>query len=474
MPLSPEEAAARLLTRRLIRSDFGSWCEHALAPQGFKPAAHHRLIIRELEAVARGETRRLMLFLPPGSAKSTYASDLFPAWYLAQRGGRAIIAASNTADLAQAFSRRVRGRVREHAPLLGYSLAREAEELWTTTHDGQYRAAGVGGAITGFRADLALIDDPVKSREEADSETRRNRVWEWFNDDLTTRLKPGSAVVLIMTRWHEDDLAGRILERQPDRWRVLRLPAEAEDADDPLGRAPGQWLWSDDGYNYALETAERKPLTDGRTWSALYQQRPAPDTGDFFRREWLHHVAEMPSRESLRIYGASDYAVTSGGGDYTVHVVAGVDAGGRIHLLDLWRGQTDSAVWIDEFCRLVREWRPHEWAEESGQIRASVGPFLERRMRETGARVARRQVPSRADKATRAQAIRGRMALDGLHIPVAAPWRGVLESELLSFPAGRHDDMVDALSLLGQMLDTMSGPKVVPQRDAPRVVAWGV
>jgi predicted phage terminase large subunit-like protein len=456
------------LTRRRLRTDFGAWCEHALAPQGFAPAGHHRLIIRELEAVARGQVRRLMLFLPPGSAKSTYASDLFPAWYLAQQGGRAIIAASNTADLAQAFSRRVRGRVREHGSMLGYALAREAEELWTTTHDGQYRAAGVGGAITGFRADLALIDDPVKSREEADSETRRNRVWEWFNDDLTTRLKPNSAVVLIMTRWHEDDLAGRLLDRQPGQWRVLSLPALAEGPDDPLGRAPGEWLWGDDGYGYAGEIAARQSLTDGRTWSALYQQRPAPDSGDYFRREWLQPVAEMPERDELRIYGASDYAVTSAGGDYTVHVVAGVDREGKIYLLDLWRGQADSAVWIDEFCRMVREWRPHEWAEEGGQIRSAVGPFLERRMRETGARVARRQVPSRADKATRAQAIRGRMALDGLRIPVAAPWRGAFEAELLSFPAGRHDDMVDALSLLGQMLDTMTGPRPALQPVQPR------
>jgi len=153
--------------RRATRNSLGAWCEHALAPIGLHPATHHWLLIRELEAVARGETKRLMIFMPPGSAKSTYASDLFPAWYLGQGAGRNIITASNTADLAKSFSRRVRGRVRNNGRLLGYGLVREAEELWDTDNGGQYRAAGAGGTITGLRADLAVIDDPIKGRDAA-------------------------------------------------------------------------------------------------------------------------------------------------------------------------------------------------------------------------------------------------------------------------------------------------------------------
>lgn len=469
MQLSQQDAAGRLLARRRIRTDFGAWCEYALAPIGLHPATHHWLLIRELEAVARGETKRLMIFMPPGSAKSTYASDLFPAWYLGQGAGRNIITASNTADLAKSFSRRVRGRVRNNGRLLGYGLVREAEELWDTDNGGQYRAAGAGGTITGLRADLAVIDDPIKGREEADSETRREKVWEWYQDDLQTRLKPGAAIVLVQTRWHEDDLAGRLLAHEADAWRTLVIPMVAESADDPLGRKPGEYLWGDDAYGYAADIQARQPRILTRTWSALYQQRPAPETGDYFKREWLRPVSSLPPRSSLRVYGASDYAVTSDGGDYTVHVVVGMDADGRLWLLDLWRGQASSDVWVEAFCDLVKQWKPIGWAEETGQIKSGVGPWLDRRQRERQAYVARRQFPTRGDKAVRAQSIRGRMALDGLHIPASAAWRADLEAELMSFPAGKHDDQVDALGLAGQLLDVM-----VAGAKAKQVTAEGI
>ncbi len=434
------------------------------------PAAHHRLLIEELQAVAAARNDRLMVFMPPGSAKSTYTSDLFPPWFLAQAPDLSIIAASNTADLAQSFSRRVRSRVREHGATLGYRLDREAEELWTTTNGGQYRAAGVGGVITGLRADLAVIDDPIRSREDADSETRRNRVWEWFNDDLTTRLRPGAGIVLVQTRWHEDDLAGRLLERERGRWRVLSLPAIAEDADDPLGRAPGAPLWGDDDYGYGADLLRKRETAESRTWAALYQQRPAPPEGSLFRRAWLKRE-DAPPRERMRVYGASDYAVTSAGGDFTVHVVVGMDHNGRLHLLDVWRAQESADAWVEAFCDLVAKWKPLGWAEENGQIRAGVGPFLERRMRERRAFVARHQFPTRGDKATRAQSIIGRMALDGLRVRPDAPWIADLEAELLSFPAGKHDDQVDALGLVGQLLDQMAaGAK--PPGAAPPVDRW--
>lgn len=470
MPLSQAEAAARLLARRETRRDLARWCEHVLAPRGLKPAAHHRLLIRELAAVAAGENDRLMVFMPPGSAKSTYTSDLFPPWFLAQGADRSIIAASNTADLAQSFSRRVRARVREHGALLGYGLDREAEELWTTTNGGQYRAAGVGGVITGLRADLAVIDDPIRSREDADSETRRNRVWEWFQDDLTTRLRPGAGIVLVQTRWHEDDLAGRLLEREAGRWRVLSLPAIAEDPDDPLGRASGAALWGDDEYGYGADLLRKRETAEPRTWAALYQQRPAPAEGSLFRRQWLLREPP-PAIERLRVYGASDYAVTADGGDYTVHVVVGMDPAGKLHLLDVWRAQASADVWVEAFCDLVAKWRPLAWAEENGQIKAGVGPFLDRRMRERQTFTSRRQFPTRGDKAVRAQSIIGRMALDGLRLRPDAPWIADLEAELLSFPAGKHDDQVDALGLAGQLLDVMTAGAPAPA-DRPRPDPW--
>jgi predicted phage terminase large subunit-like protein len=164
----------------------------------------------------------------------------------------------------------------------------------------------------------------------------------------------------------------------------------------------------------------------------------------------------------MRVYGGSDYAVTMDGGDFTCHVVVGIDPEGRMYLLDLWRKQAASDEWIEAFCDLVKAWKPIGWAEEQGQIRSGVGPFLDRRQRERKAFVARDQFPTRGDKAVRAQSIRGRMASEGLYVPTAAKWYPELRSELLSFPAGKHDDQVDALGLVGQLLDKMmSGKKPI-------------
>ncbi|HYD50649.1 MAG TPA: phage terminase large subunit, partial [Terriglobales bacterium] len=268
-----------------------------------------------------------------------------------------------------------------------------------------------------------------------------------------TRLVPGSRQILIQTRWHEDDLAGRAL--QHDDWHVISLPAEADSNDDPLGRKIGEWLWSDGEYGYGKQLADLKRKTPARTWSALYQQRPAPEEGDYFKSEWLKPYDKLPVIETLRVYGASDYAVTADGGDFTVHIVVGVDPEERMYVLDLWRKQSASDEWIEAFCDLAIRWKPLEWAEEQGQIKAGVGPFLDRRQRERKAWVARRAFPTRGDKAVRAQSIRGRMALNGLYVPINAPWFAAFRSELLSFPSGKHDDTVDGLGLVGQLLDTI-------------------
>jgi predicted phage terminase large subunit-like protein len=452
------ELSLELYTRRRIREDLTAWCVHA----GFKPALHHQLIIDRLEDVASGKIRRLALFLPPGSAKSTYASVLFPPWYLQRHSGAAMIAASHTQELAERWGRRCRNLIEQHHEQLGVDLAADAKAAgrWETAQGGEYFAAGIGGSITGRRADLVIIDDPVRNREDADSEDMREKAYQWWLFDLLPRLKPEAAIVIIQTRWHEDDLAGRILQAEGSEWTVLKVPMEAG-ANDPLKRAAGERLWPD----WFTAAMVAKAKSDTRVWSALYQQEPAPDSGDYFRSEWLHTADHLPTRDSVNVYGASDYAVTSRGGDYTVHIVAGVDDEGRMYLLDLWRGQTDSAEWIEAWCDMVEDWRPIQWAEESGQINASVGPFLKKRQHERKAYTHRRQFPSRHDKAVRAQSIRARMATLGLYLPKSAPWRADFESELLRFPAAKHDDQVDALSLLGQLLDA------IREREGPEIKA---
>lgn len=452
-------AAAAILQRREVRRSFGLWCELVLAEQGLKPARHHRLLIDELQAVADGKVRRLMISLPPGSAKSTFASQLFPAWLLA-RGHFNVLAASHTSSLAERFSGRVQRLVKEHSALLGYGLLSEAKEAWTTDNECEYRSAGVGVGIAGYRADVGVIDDATRSRDDADSEIVQGRTWEWFGADFVSRLRPGGSIVVVGTRWSEGDLQGRLLNTQADKWRVVNIPALAE-ADDPLGREPGEPLWNDDGYGYGATLTDirefytRSGLT--RDWNALYMGRPAPEEGSYFRREWLRPVAELPRRDGLRIYMGSDYAVSEGRGDWTVHVVVGMDPEGALWLLDVWRAQASSEAWVEAFCDLVVKWKPIGAAEETGQIRSGVGPFLDRRMRERGAFVHREAFPTRGDKSIRAQSIRGRMALQGLYLPAGALWRAELEAELMNFPAGKHDDHVDALGLVGQLLDRMVG-----------------
>jgi len=432
------------------------------------PAPHHRFVIEKLQQVAEGKVMRLALFLPPGHAKSTYASILFPAWYLGNNSDRRIIAASHTGDLADYFGRRARTIVSsaEYGAVFGFGVddRTKAAAQWSTAQGGEYFAIGVGGGVTGRRADLGIIDDPIKGREDADSEVVRNKTWEWYKSDFRTRLKPKSAIILIQTRWHEDDLAGRIFGEDHlfesgwveagdgEEWFVVNLPAIAE-KNDLLGRPVGEPLWPD---YYTREILEQERLSQGpRNWNALYQQRPSPEQGHFFKKEWFSYFDTLPAAEHLHFYGASDYAVTRHGGDYTVHLVAAVDGESNVYIVDLWRGQTETDDWIERFLWLVSYYQPMEWAEEAGQINKSLGPFVRKRMKETGIYCYRNQYASTRDKVSRARAIQARLSMGKVFFPRRASWLADFEAELLTFPSGRHDDQVDALSLIGRIMARM-------------------
>jgi predicted phage terminase large subunit-like protein len=453
---SPAAAAQVLLTRRRIRRSLAGWARY----RGFEPALHHHLIIQEIETFLASQDEVLLLFAPPGSAKSTYVSILFPSYYLARFPSNSILAATHSVEFAQRWGRRVRNDIASHSQMLGIGLAADsqASDRWALTSGGEYYGVGAGVGISGFRADLGIGDDFFGSREDAWSATVREKRWEWYRDDFSARLKPGAKRVIMNTRWHDEDVAGRILEQIKCgivRGRVISIPAIAEE-DDILGRKPGEYLWDEpEGYNYGEFLRARQRESIPMMWSALYQQRPSPEEGAYFKVDWLRPCVNTPALETLAVYGASDYAVTADGGDHTVHIVVGIDPQGRMYVLDLWRKQAASDEWVEAFCNLVKQWKPMEWAEEQGQIKAGVGPFLERTQRDRGAYVYRRTFPTRGDKAVRAQSIRGRMALEGLYVPQSAAWLPTLQAELLSFPAGRHDDQVDALGLIGQLLDTV-------------------
>lgn len=448
--LSPADAARELLRRRAIRRSLPEW----VAENGFIPARHHKLMLEKLAKVASGETKRLALFLPPGSAKSTYASVLFPPWYLAQQPSHCVIAASHTAELAERFGRRVRNLVAEHGRKLGVELSPDstAAGRWSTTAGGEYYATGIGGSITGRRADLAVIDDPIRSREDAESKLVRDRQWEWFKFDLMTRLKPDARIILIQTRWHEDDLAGRILAEEGEQWEVISLPMIATE-NDALSRAEGEPLWPGYFTPEMIANAKRDP----RVWSSLYQQNPTPDEGGIFKREWLlgYSMKDLPT--ALHVYVASDHAVSTGDhADKTCAIPAGVDRDGTIWILPdvLWDRLTPDEF-VTASVEMAKRRRPLIWAAEKGHISKAIGPFWKKSLIENNVALRIEEVTPSGDKVMRSQNIQGRMAQGRVRFPKFAPWWADAEAELLSFPAGKHDDFVDALAHLGSIVDKM-------------------
>ena len=260
----------------------------------FEDGLHHSLICHELERVFHGDEKRLMLFAPPRHTKSEIASRRFPAWWLGHRPNNFIINTSYAQTMANSFGRSVRSILKEESYQRIFDTRLDPERMavneWGTTQDGEYRAAGIGGGITGTGAHLALIDDPVKDRLEADSVTFQKRNFEWYTSTLYTRLMPGGAIVVIMTRWNLRDLAG-LLEAEGESgsglpWRIVRLPAIAG-PDDPLGREEGAALWPE---WFPLETLEEiKSVLPLRDWSALYQQVPAEESGTFFKKDWFRY-----------------------------------------------------------------------------------------------------------------------------------------------------------------------------------------
>ena len=447
-----DEALAHPARSRLITYVENTFPGYDAAPHIVEMATH-------LEAIERGDIDRLLIIEPPRHGKSLLVSQRFPAWYMGRNPTDEVIHCSYGGELVSGFGRRLRNLMLsdEHTsvfPECRLATDSKAANLWHTSQDGVYVAAGVGGPITGRGAHLLLIDDPVKSREEAESETMRNRAWDWYQNDAYTRLmRNGGRIVCVSTRWHEDDLVGRLLNDQAkggDQWTMLHHQAIRND---------GSVLWP---AKYPLEVLERTKRAIGpRAWQSLYQGDPTPEAGAYFKRDWIT-MAPMPPKEELRYYGASDYAVTDDGGDYTVHAVVGIDTIGRMWLVDLWRKQTTSLKWIGPMLDMMVKWNPVCWAEEKGQIEKAVGPFLLKEQMARKVYTRREQFTSATDKPTRARSIQGRIEYLGLYLPHDAPWASTVETELLKFPTGTHDDIVDTLSLIGRMVAGLEHGKVTP------------
>ncbi len=415
-----------------------------MSDAGQSPAPHHELLIRQLQDVAEGRCDRLMVQMPPGSAKSTYGSVLFPAWFLARCQGAQVIAAAHTASLAHYFGGRVRATLVRHGEWLGVEIAKaaKASSRFSLAGGEEYFSAGVRGPITGRRADLIVIDDPVKSWAEAESQPQRDMLFDWYRAELTARLKPGGRIVLIMTRWHEDDLAGRLLATEGG-WRCLRLPALAE-ADDPLGRGVGEALWPT---LQSVEALGRRRLEVGeRAFAAMYQQAPTAKEAGLFRIGGVGRLAAAPDvKTSLRAW---DLAASQPGPgrrpDYTVGLKLGMTEDDRLVVLDVRRLQGSPAqveAAIKDTARLDGTGTVISLPQDPGQAGAAQIAMLTRGL--VGFRVV--SSPERDAKLVRAMPAATQVDAGNFAI-VAGAWNDAFLAEMREFPHGSHDDQIDALS----------------------------
>lgn len=449
-------------------------------PEVFSPipdahlGEHHRYLIERLEAVERGEVRRLMVFMPPGAAKSTYSVHLFTPWYLGRKSNRSVIVATYAGSLAEKHGRKARAVMRQqvYADIFGSALdpQRKAVAEWGTTNGGEWMGVGILGGVTGNRADLIIIDDPVKGRQEADSEQTRMTTRQAYDDDVLTRQKSGAAIILIQTRWHEADLAGTLLPPDYDGqsgqvlctdgewWEVVNIPAQAERDDDPLGRTKGEYLWPE----YWPESHWNQFRNNPRTWSALYQQRPRPDEGTYFERSSFKRFNEATLPKSLRYYGTSDYAVSEGRGDYTRLTVWGVDHDMNVYRVASWGGQTASDIWIGAQCDLIAEFRSkggiRRFIGEGGVIQRAVEPALAAELRRRRLSCSLEWLTSVTDKTSRARSAQSLVREGRVYVRDDGDGDCFID-ECVGFPAGKYDDDVDNLSLIGRYMDKISIPR---------------
>jgi len=266
----------------------------------YKANWHHDVIADHLEKVERGEIDRLMIFMPPRHGKSELASILFPAWYIGRNPQAKVIAASYSSELAQDFGYQVRNHINDKAFQSVFNTTlkddSKAKNNWRTDQGGHYLAVGAGGAVTGRGSDLLIIDDPVKNREEADSAVYREKIYRWYTSTAYTRLHKGGRIVLIQTRWHDSDLAGRLLKENPNEWTVLSFPAIATQQEEC--RDVGEPLWED---KYDLEALLRIKENVKEDWSPLYQQEPIDTTNTEFKPEWIRYYDKEPDRVKIRV-----------------------------------------------------------------------------------------------------------------------------------------------------------------------------
>lgn len=420
----------------------------------WRPYKHLMLINRELvRACTSPDQEFLNVAVSVRHGKSELISRYLPVWYLLLYPHRQVIIVSYNENKAAEWGQFTRDVFRHWAPMLaGLELGDDSKLNWSVKgHRGGCRAVGVGGSITGIGGDLIVIDDPIKNREEADSQAGRNALWGWYGSTIRTRLMPEGTLVLTMARWHEDDLTGRIqnmMSGTSDPWRFILLPALAEapkDADpdvwtDELGRHEGDALWPEKWPAEML--ARARASIDPSDWQALYQQNPTPPEGHMFKvPDWqiIHDV----NRLGLRLCRFWDTAATAGGGDWTVGGLVGVDSENHIFVLDLQRFQGSAAEVEDRMkatAAIDGRSVPVRWEQErAGAGKAITSTYVRMLMGFDAA-----GVRAEGQKEARARPFASQVQSHNVWL-LEAGWNQAFLEEARTFPLGRHDDQIDAV-----------------------------
>jgi predicted phage terminase large subunit-like protein len=442
---------------------------------------HHRVVCEKLDRLVRGEITRLMVFMPPRHGKSELVSRRLPAYALGHNPDEQIISCAYNAPIASSFNRDVQRIIddptqryssvfpqtrlygKNNRTLVNGAWLRNSDIFEVTGRKGFYISAGIRGGITGRGCTLGIVDDPIKNREDADSLTFRDSVWEWWQSTFYTRLEKNARILITLTRWHEDDLAGRLLQLanndpDADQWEVLSFPAVREETAHELDARPvGAALWPGK-YDTASLRAKRANV-GSREWAALYQQRPSPDEGGIFRREWFRYwhrdkidpqvlVLDKGEERPKRILGPKLFRfctvdVAAGmkqQNDFTAISTWGLTPERDLVLLDVLRAKMEGPDQVAAIRRVFRRWRPAFVGVEAVAYQLTLVQTL-----------LREGIPARAlhpdrDKVSRAHTAAVRMEGSTVFFPISAPWLSDFEHELLTFPNGTHDDQVDTLS----------------------------
>lgn len=484
--------------------------------KNYKPGWVHEDICARLERfsadVAAQRSPRLMLLIPPRHGKSTLASITFPAWHLGHHPDHEIVDAGYNLDLPMKFSRQVRDILRArhyHSVFPDTKLSEESQsvESWLTTAGGGYTAVGVGGGLTGKGAHILIVDDPIKNMEEADSIDTRDKLWDWYQSVAYTRLAPGGGVLVIETWWNDDDLAGRLQQvmasgdAYADKFDIVRYPALAEAYEFKntetleITRVPAAQVLSEEDLvptppqillrrpeealhveRYDAEALKRmRGNMQPRIWSALYQQSPAPEEGAYFKRENLRFTPSVPSPgRGVYAFSAWDFAIgekqTS---DWTVGVTGLLDHTDNLYIVDVVRFKdADSARIVDEILEMAIRWgvlarTPYVVGFEDGQIWRAMRPLFKKRCAERSVYPSYEELKPLTDKLARARALQGRMQQGRVLLKEGMPWEKPVTSELLRFPAGAHDDIVDALAWLANVVVGKAPPQAPRERRLP-------